>query len=97
MKRIYPMNLSDVPIKHKYFFIKSVRTFLGFLSKRTPFMKEMHRILKFTNLKSSTFEKGFLCTSDRFFFIGGYIYFTKLFSISNASLIYHLSLILTKI
>ena len=46
-------------------------------------MKEMHQVLKFTNLESSTFEKGFLCTSDRFFFIGGYIYFTKFFSISN--------------
>ena len=46
-------------------------------------MKEMDWILKFTNLKSSAFEKAFLCSSDRFFFIGGYIYFTKLFSISN--------------
>ena len=46
-------------------------------------MKEMHQILKFTNLESSTFEKGFLCASDRFFFIGGCIYFTKLFSVSK--------------
>ena len=46
-------------------------------------MKEMHRILKFTNMESSTFEKGFLCTSDRIFFIGDYIYLTKLFSISK--------------
>ena len=33
-------------------------------------MKEMHRILKSTNLESSAFEKGFSCTSDGFFFIG---------------------------
>ena len=46
-------------------------------------MKEMHRILKFTNLESSTFKKGFLCTPDRFFFIRGYIHFTKFFLISN--------------
>ena len=46
-------------------------------------MEEMHRILKFTNLESSTFEKGFLCTSDRFFFIVDYIYITRLFSISK--------------
>ena len=39
--------------------------------------------LKYTKLESNTFEKGFLCTSDSIFFIGGYIYFTKLFSISN--------------
>ena len=67
-------------------------------------MKEMHQVLKFTNLESSTFEKVFLCTSGRFFFIGGYIYFTKLFfdfkqiwRFTQASLIYHLSLILIKI
>ena len=42
-------------------------------------MKEMHRILKFTNIESGTFEKVFLRTSDRFFFIGSYIYFTKFF------------------
>ena len=46
-------------------------------------MEEMHWILKFTNLESISFEKAFLYTSDRFSFIGGYIYFTKLFSISN--------------
>ena len=40
-------------------------------------MKEMHRILKFTYLESGTFKTGFLFTSDRFYFIGGYnIYFT---------------------
>ena len=44
-------------------------------------MKETHRILKFTNLESSTFKKDFL--SDRIFFIRGYIYLTELFSISN--------------
>ena len=33
-------------------------------------MKEIHRILEFTNLENSNFEKGFLCTSDTFFFIG---------------------------
>ena len=46
-------------------------------------MKEMHQILKFINLESSTFKKVFLCTSDRFLFIGGYIYFTKLFPMPN--------------
>ena len=46
-------------------------------------MKKMLRILKFTNLESGTFEKGFLYTCDRFFFIEGYIYFTKLFAISD--------------
>ena len=45
-------------------------------------MRKMHRILKFTNLESGTFEKGFLYT-DRFFFIEGYIYFIKLFAISD--------------
>ena len=35
-------------------------------------MKEMHRILKFTNLESSTLEKGLLWTSD-FFFIECYV------------------------
>ena len=76
-------NLSDVPIEHKYFFIKAVQVFLGVRWKRTPFIKEMHRILKFSNLESSTFEKGFLCRSARFFFILGYICFTKLSSISS--------------
>ena len=33
-------------------------------------MKKIHRILEFTNLENSNFEKGFLCTSDTFFFIG---------------------------
>ena len=47
------------------------------------FIKEIHRILKFSNLERSTFEKGFLCRSARFFFILGYICFTKLFSISS--------------
>ena len=46
-------------------------------------MEEMHRILKFTNLENSTFEKGFLCTSNRFFFIVDYIYITRLVSISK--------------
>ena len=46
-------------------------------------MKEMHRILKFTNLENNTFKKGFLCTSDRSFLIAGYIYYTKLFTTSN--------------
>ena len=46
-------------------------------------MKEMHLILKFTNLEGSTFEKGFLWTSNSLFYIGGYTYFTKLFLISN--------------
>ena len=46
-------------------------------------MKEMDRILQFTNPESSTFKKGFLCTPDRFFFIQGY--FSKLFSISHKS------------
>ena len=63
-------------------------------------MKEMHRILKFINLESSTFEKCVLCTSDRILFIGGYTYFTKLLSISTkvsqANLIYHLTLTLIK-
>ena len=52
-----------------------------------PFRKEMPRILKFTNLESGIFEffefYNFLCTSDRFLFIGGYICFTKLFSVSK--------------
>ena len=46
-------------------------------------MKEMHRILKFTNLENNTFKKGFLYTSDRSFLIAGYIYNTKLFTTSN--------------
>ena len=46
-------------------------------------MKEMDRILQFTNPESSTFKKGFLFTPDRFFFIRGY--FSKLFSISRKS------------
>ena len=37
----------------------------------------------YCDLESGTFEKGFLCTSDRFFLIGGYIYFNKRFSISK--------------
>ena len=77
------MNLSDVPIEHKYFLTKAVQFFLGFQWKTAPFMKEIYWILKFTYLESGTFKKGFLLTSDRFYFIGGYIYFTKLFSISN--------------
>ena len=48
-------------------------------------MRKMHRILKFTNLESGTLEKGFLYTCDRFFFIEGYIYFIKLFAISDKS------------
>ena len=68
-------------------------------------MKEMPPILKFTNLESSTLEKGFLCTFDRFFVIGGSYLFYSTFSISNrfedwftpVSLMYHLSLIMIKI
>ena len=71
MRRICRRYRSDVPIEHKYFFIKAVLVFSGFPWKKTPFMKEMYRILKFINLESSTFEKGFLCTSNRFFFIRG--------------------------
>ena len=74
MRWICRTYLSVVPIEHKYFFIKAVQVLLGFWWKRTPFMKEMHRILKFTNMESSTFEKGFLCTSDRIFFIGDIIF-----------------------
>ena len=76
MRWICRMYLWEVPIKYKYFFIKAVQLFLGFQLKRTPSMKEMYRISKFTNLESSTFEKGVLCTPDSFFFIGDYIYFT---------------------
>ena len=36
-------------------------------------MIKINGILKFTTLENSTFRKSFLCTSDRFFFIGGYI------------------------
>ena len=56
-------------------------------------MNETHRGSKITNLQSTY----------KFFFIEDYIYFTRLFSISNKfedlqpNLIYHLSLILTKI
>ena len=57
------MNLSVVPvgrpIEHKYFFIKLAYLFLDFRWEGTPFMKEMHRILKSTYLESSAFEKGF--------------------------------------
>ena len=76
MRWICRMYLPEVPIKHKYFFIKAVQVFLGFQLKRALFMKAMHRISKFTILESSTLKKVFLCTSDSFFFIGDYIYFT---------------------
>ena len=47
-------------------------------------MKEMHRILKFSNLESSTPEKVVLfCVRRTDFFIGCYIYFTKLIPISS--------------
>ena len=46
-------------------------------------MKEMHQVLKFTNLESSTFEKVFLCTSDRFFLLGVIFTLLNFFSISN--------------
>ena len=36
-------------------------------------MIKINGILKFTTLENSTFRKSFWCTSDRFFFIGGYI------------------------
>ena len=39
------------------FFMKVVQVFLSSWWKRTPFMKEIHRTLKFTNLESSTFVK----------------------------------------
>ena len=93
MTWICRMYLSDIPIEHKYFLIKAVQVFLGFRWKRTPFMNETHRGSKITNLQSTY----------KFFFIEDYIYFTRLFSISNKfedlqpNLIYHLSLILTKI
>ena len=61
--------LSDVPIEHKCFFVKVVQVFVSFWGKGSPFMKEIHRILEFTKLENSNFEKGFLCTSDTFFFI----------------------------
>ena len=48
-------------------------------------MRKMHRILKFINLESGTLEKGFLYTCDRSFFVEGYIYFIKLFAISDKS------------
>ena len=48
-------------------------------------MRKMHQILKFNNLENGTLEKGFLYTCDRFFFIEGYIYFIKLFAISDKS------------
>ena len=38
---------------------------------------------KLNNLDSITFKKGFICASNRFFFIGGYIDFTNIFSISS--------------
>ena len=37
-------------------------------------MKEMYRIIKFPNLESSTFEKGFCERPTEF--LGGYVYFT---------------------
>ena len=76
------MILSDT-LNINVFFMEAVQVFLSFQWKRTPFMKEMDRILQFTNPESSTFKKGFLCTPDRFFFIRGY--FSKLFSISHKS------------
>ena len=50
-----------------------------------PCMKEIYRISKFTNLESSTFfRKRFFCVhATDFLLFGNYIYFTKLFSISN--------------
>ena len=44
--------------------------------KKDPLHERHASNFKISNLENSTFEKGFLCTSDRFFFIGGYIYFT---------------------
>ena len=63
-------------------------------------MKEMRRILKFTSLESSTFEKDFCVRLTNFSLFRGQIYFPKLFLFSNKFenlLINHLSLLPIKI
>ena len=59
-------------------------------------MEEMHRILKFTSLESSTFEKGFLCLLGVIFALLKF-FDSKRFEDYSASQICNLSLILMKI
>ena len=51
-------------------------------------MEEMHWILKFTNLESISFEKAFLCTSDRFSLLGVIFTLLKFFQFQTSLKIY---------
>ena len=71
------MNLSDVPIEHKYFLTKAVQFFFRFPMKNDFLHERNASNFKIYLPRKWYFQKGFLFTSDRFYFIGGYnIYFT---------------------
>ena len=76
------MNLPDVPIEHIYFFIKAVQVFLGSMKKDSLHGRNALDF-KIYPPRKYFFRKSFFVYVRQVFFIGGNIYFTKLFSISN--------------